>query len=125
MAKKGYFEKAEELILQMIERGLQPNERSYNSILNSAAQMKRLDVVQLMYNRLVDNGLEVTEYAVSAIIDTYVKKGDLDGALEVFRNLRKEHEDSINHVCWQVLLEGHARLSSLEDTLSFFSEMSK
>ncbi|KAG2544570.1 hypothetical protein PVAP13_9KG008500 [Panicum virgatum] len=114
LCRNGEFERAVELLRQMMGQGLQPNEHTMTSMLAACPRVLGEQIHGYMVKAMDLQSV----YASSALIDLYSRNGDSDMAKLVFQQL-----NSKNVVAWCSMMQLCVRDGRLEDALRVFSEM--
>ncbi|KNA19927.1 hypothetical protein SOVF_057040 [Spinacia oleracea] len=114
----GKAREALNLYEEMREEGVRPDEVTMIGMVASCAQMEDLSR-GLEFHRLIgDCGLVMTVPLCNALMDMYVKCGDLNSAKEIFDNLRKK-----TMVSWTTMVVGYAKFGFLNEARKLFDKM--
>ncbi|CAI0390884.1 unnamed protein product [Linum tenue] len=97
---------------------VQPDEGIFSSILTASAQLGALDTGMWIHRQLTRSGFQLSTRLSTALVDMYVKCGNLALA----RNLFDEIPDR-DVVCWNVMISGVAIHGDGENALKLLLEM--
>lgn len=91
--------------------------------LSSCASIKCLTHGLEIHGFLVKNGLDSDEFLVSALIEMYMKCGDIKNAENVFERIRDNELVGRNMAVWNVMILGYVSNECLSLALELFVEM--
>nr|AYM00485.1 pentatricopeptide repeat protein [Salvia miltiorrhiza] len=106
------------LFSQMQIKGLRPNQYTYPSILRTCTSVGALDLGQQVHTQAIKTGFQPNVYVCSVLIDMYVKNGELETAMKIFRRL---NEDDV--VSWTAMISGYAQHDMFAEAIKLFEEM--
>ncbi|KAK9089510.1 hypothetical protein Scep_028592 [Stephania cephalantha] len=116
MAKEGL-----ELFCRMLgEEGVRPSEVILASAVSGCADLGALELGKWVHWYLRGNGIELSVYLGTALVDMYAKCGEVGMALEVFDGMREK-----NLLAWSTMIKGLGMHGRGEEALSVFSNMEK
>lgn len=105
----------------LVKEGIRPNEFTFSTIINAcASQEAGTDQGKQFHAGSIKSGYNNTLIVSSALVTMYAKKGDIEGANEVFK-WQKERD----LVSWNSMITGYAQHGYGEKALSVFKEMQK
>jgi pentatricopeptide repeat protein len=111
--KNGYVEKASKLLMEMELEGLQPNEVTFLAIITACSLAGSLELNMQTHAKLVSSGKEMNTVVANALIDSYVKCGDIHCACYIFDRISDKDSISWNSAISGYALHGYARRSLL------------
>ncbi|XP_026451559.1 pentatricopeptide repeat-containing protein At3g16610-like [Papaver somniferum] len=98
------FVNAVELFLKMLVMGFVPNEFTYPFVLKSCSALNLIEAGRQIHGFLIVNGYEHDVFAMSALLDFYVKCGCFWDACKLFDRLPERNE-----VTWNSMVSGYAQ----------------
>lgn len=99
--------------------GLRPNSITIASILPACAQSVALSHGRTIHGYMVRSGLGYSDlFVANAVMDMYVKCGQMDYAEHVFRRLPKT-----DLVSWNTMIQGYAINGNADTALALFDQM--
>ncbi|XP_015888602.1 pentatricopeptide repeat-containing protein At2g03880, mitochondrial [Ziziphus jujuba] len=102
----------------MQAEGIESNQFTFPSILTACAAVLSLDFGAQVHGCIVKSGFGANVFVQSALVDMYIKCGDLDSAKKALNNM-----DVDDVVSWNSMIVGCVRQGFLEDALSLFEKM--
>ncbi|XP_008806974.2 putative pentatricopeptide repeat-containing protein At5g52630 [Phoenix dactylifera] len=117
-SRSGLYADVLSLFAEMRHRGLEMDEFTYPSALNSVASAGDAPNGSSLHGLILKAGFEAHLHVANALVDMYAKCGSLNCARGVF-DLMPERDV----VTWTALLAGLARHASHESALQLYSEM--
>ncbi|XP_057826528.2 pentatricopeptide repeat-containing protein At2g13600 [Cryptomeria japonica] len=116
--QNGLVEKALETFKQMQSAGVQPNSKTFASILPACAEMGALEHGMDIHQNILETGIFSNVVVVSALVDMYAKCGSLQKARELFDKISQR--DSI---LWSAMIAGYAMHGFYKDAFELFTIM--
>lgn len=103
----------------MQEEGMQPdNVMQLVCAVKACSNLAAKHHGKLVHCLVIERGADLNVYAGSALIDMYVKCGDLEEACNVFAKLPKRSE-----VTWSAMIAAFAHLNNYDLALKYFEDM--
>ncbi|XVE56949.1 hypothetical protein DITRI_Ditri04bG0052200 [Diplodiscus trichospermus] len=102
------------LFVQMGKQFLMPNSFTFSSALTACAALKELEIGKEIQGWIFKCGA-VDVFVGTALIDLYVKCGDMDGAVKMFSLMPTR-----NMVSWTAIISGFVQKDDCLDALKFF-----
>ncbi|GMH00054.1 hypothetical protein Nepgr_001893 [Nepenthes gracilis] len=100
-----------------VER-IRPDEVTMIGLVSSSAQLEDLDRGKEFHLYIQDSGLDLTVPLCNALMDMYVKCGDIEAAKALFDNMRKK-----TMVSWTTMVVGYAKFGLLDVARKLFDDM--
>ncbi|MCO5570275.1 hypothetical protein L7F22_023994 [Adiantum nelumboides] len=113
-------EEALHLFLQTVQEGCLPEDMTFASVLNACTNMEVQNMGKLLHVQLIESGLSSDVFLGNTLINLYVKCGDLQLALMVFKRLPLQ-----DCVTWNALISGYSLHGNCSEALELFHEMQK
>ncbi|XP_055829669.1 pentatricopeptide repeat-containing protein At1g62670, mitochondrial-like [Solanum dulcamara] len=152
LCKEGNVEDAEEVMKNMVEKGVEPDIITYNAIMHGYCLRGQLDRARIIFDSLVDKGIETNSFSYNILINGYCKKRKLAEAMQLFceisqkgskpdivtyntilhglfdkaKDIPGKMEDngcSPNNVTYNVIVQGFLRCNKISEMASFMKEM--
>ncbi|XVF33189.1 hypothetical protein REPUB_Repub17cG0147100 [Reevesia pubescens] len=98
--------------------GFRPNSSSITSILQVVIELGILNFGREIHGYVIRNGLDFDLYAVTSLLDMYVKHDCLGEAQSVFNNMNDK-----NIVAWNTLISGYSFKGLFEDARKLINGM--
>ncbi|CAM6102793.1 unnamed protein product [Calypogeia fissa] len=117
-AKSGHAESALELLNQMRQEGVEPNEFTYLSILKACASPAALKWGKEIHECIRHAGLESDVRVGTALLQMYAKCGCITEARQVFHKMEKR-----DVVTWTVMISGLAQHGCGHEAYRLFCQM--
>ncbi|XP_057873560.2 pentatricopeptide repeat-containing protein At4g21065 [Cryptomeria japonica] len=117
-AQNGIAEKALEAFKQMQLAGIKPNSTTFPSVLPACAQIGSLEKGMHIHESIIESGFFSDVVVASALIDMYVKCGNMQKARAVFDKMPER-----NAISWTMMIAGYAKHGALEEAINIFKEM--
>lgn len=108
------FESAIQVFHQMMQHGIQPNERTFTCVLTACG----LHLGKQLHSFMIKNGIYDSVYSATALIDFYSRNHKHEMAEKVFQNLKER-----NVVTWCSMISSCIRGEQFEDALKIFNWM--
>ncbi|KAK1295481.1 Pentatricopeptide repeat-containing protein [Acorus calamus] len=119
-ASNGRPDEAFELFWQMRAEGVEPNEYTIVGLLGACAELGSLNLGEWVHNLVRKNGLELSVFVGTALIDMYSKCGSLEDALCVFEGMRVKGLATWNSMITGLGVHGRGR-----EVIALFREMER
>ncbi|KAF3786589.1 Pentatricopeptide repeat-containing protein [Nymphaea thermarum] len=119
-SNEGRTDKSMELWGQMLEKQMEPDVVSYNTLIGGLCRVGEVARAEELYRRMtIDGGIEPTCRTLESLIEGHCRTGDVDGAILIFRDLRRRGfspvNDSVNRI-----VEGLCRKARASEAVTFF-----
>ncbi|KMT14467.1 hypothetical protein BVRB_4g072420 [Beta vulgaris subsp. vulgaris] len=114
----GEAREALSLYEEMRAEDVRPDEVTMIGMVASCAQLEDLSKGLEFHRFIGDYGLNLTVPLCNALMDMYVKCGDLKAAEEIFDHMRKK-----TMVSWTTMVVGYAKFGFLDEARKLFDEM--
>ncbi|KAF3447130.1 hypothetical protein FNV43_RR12310 [Rhamnella rubrinervis] len=98
--------------------GVRPDEITMVSVLSACADLGALELGKWVESYIEKEGIQKTVELCNAFVDTFAKCGDVDKALELFRNMKER-----TIVSWTSVIVGLAMHGRGSEAMSLFEEM--
>ncbi|XP_059065505.1 pentatricopeptide repeat-containing protein At4g18520, chloroplastic-like [Cryptomeria japonica] len=118
--KQGHGEEALTLFARMLGEGMEPNEFTFTSILRACATLEALEEGKQIHGYINKAQFESDVYVGSALMDVYIKCGNLASAHHVFDRISEPNQFS-----WNVIIEGYLRHGYRKEALKLICQMHK
>lgn len=102
----------------MLAKGIESNQFTFPSILTACTAVLSLDFGAQVHGCIVQSGFGANIFVQSALVDMYIKCGDLDSAKKALNNM--EVDDAVS---WNSMIVGCVRQGFVKDALSLFEKM--
>ncbi|KAL3502343.1 hypothetical protein ACH5RR_036792 [Cinchona calisaya] len=116
--KSGKPHEALKIFREMEVAGIKPDEVTMIGLVSSCAQLEDLVLGREFHQRIEGYGLNLTVPLGNALMDMYVKCGDLDEAKALFDRMVKK-----TMVSWTTMVVGYAKFGLLDTARKIFDEM--
>ncbi|KAF3795132.1 Pentatricopeptide repeat-containing protein [Nymphaea thermarum] len=117
-ANMGFHKLAIEMFLQMERARVGGDEVTMVIVLSACSQLGDLDMGKKVHRYIVDNGIKMDVFVGNALVDMYIKCGDVDFACQVFDQMREK-----NVVSWNAMIAGLAQQGQFKEALAMFRKM--
>ncbi|CAJ1949778.1 unnamed protein product [Sphenostylis stenocarpa] len=107
--RRGLANEAKKLYWEMVAEKVKPNEITMIGIISSCSQLQDLNLGREFHCYVKEHGLELTIPLNNALMDMYVKCGDLLAARILFDNMAHK-----TLVSWTTMVMGYARFGFLD-----------
>lgn len=97
---------------------IEPDEVTMIGVISSCAQLEDLNLGREFHRRIEEMGLNLTIPLANALMDMYVKCGNLEAAEGLFDKMEKK-----TVVSWTTMVVGYAKFGFLDIAKSLFDEM--
>ncbi|KAL4347039.1 hypothetical protein GQ457_17G017020 [Hibiscus cannabinus] len=106
-----------DLLVQMRKKFLIPNSFTFSSVLTACAALKEVEIGKEVQGWIIKCGAEDV-FVGTALIDLYVKCGDMDEAVKTFSWMPVR-----NVASWTAMISGFVQKDDCVNALEFFKEM--
>ncbi|GLT58469.1 hypothetical protein SLA2020_313590 [Shorea laevis] len=113
------FEEAVLLFDEMLERGVEPDNFTYPSLLKACALLRGLHEGMQIHGHLLKLGFESDLFVQNSLINMYGKCVEIELACAVFEQMEVKSVAS-----WSAIISAHASLGMFYECLILFGEMS-
>jgi len=117
-AKQGCSDEALAMFHQMKLAGIVANQFTFASVLPACANLGFLEEGKRMHDEIIRRQLESDVFVGSALVNMYVKCGNLDKARQVFDKMPER-----NVVSWTTMVAGYAQNGQIEEASKLFQKM--
>ncbi|CAJ1956122.1 unnamed protein product [Sphenostylis stenocarpa] len=114
--QNGGTDQAVNLFLQMRREGVKPNHFTYSAIL----AVQHVAFISEIHAEVIKTNYEKSSSVGTAILDAYVKIGNISDAVKVFELI--EAKDVI---AWSAMLAGYAQAGETEEAAKIFHQLTK
>lgn len=116
--QNGHCEHVVQLLCEMLEAGVKPNEVTFTSVLSACATLEAVEHGKQVHTQIIKTGSEPVVSVGSALVTMYAKCGCLDDACKVFDQMTV-----CDVVLWTAMIVGHAQKGNSEEALGLFLRM--
>ncbi|KAF7119398.1 hypothetical protein RHSIM_Rhsim13G0222900 [Rhododendron simsii] len=116
--RSGKAHQALRIYKEMEAEGIRADEVTMIGVVSSCAQLEKLDLGREFHHFIMENGLSLTIPLANALMDMYVKCGNLGEAYLLFEKMEKK-----TAVSWTTMIVGYAKFGHLEVARRLFDEM--
>lgn len=95
---------------------------TYNTLLKSYVQAKRLDKAFRLVNEMESEAFSPTEVTFGTLLDACINDGSMDRAQEVFQKMKAANCE-MNTVLYTTMIKGFVKMNKLDEVLFTFKEM--
>ncbi|XP_038681974.1 pentatricopeptide repeat-containing protein At2g03880, mitochondrial-like [Tripterygium wilfordii] len=117
-AQNGDGFKAIKCFRDMHAERVEPNQFTFPSVLNACAAVLASEFGLQVHVCIIRGGFEANIFVQSALVDMYVKCGDVDTAMRVLKNMKVN-----DVVSWNSMIVGCVRQGFMDQALSLFHKM--
>ncbi|OMO78085.1 hypothetical protein COLO4_24857 [Corchorus olitorius] len=103
---------------KMQEEEVEPDEVTMIGVVSSCAQLEDLKLGREFHKYIEEHGVNLTIRLANALMDMYIKCGNLEGAQRIFDNMEEK-----TIVSCTTMVVGYARLGHLDAARKLFDEM--
>lgn len=114
----GHDMEAIELLQQMFQEGVEPNEVTFLNILRACSLKGALNQVMLIHFYIVDRGFEADVCIASSLIDMYTRCGNMEDAYTLFKKCPKR-----DLIMWNSMISSCAQHGYHKKALRLFQQM--
>ncbi|XP_057864497.2 pentatricopeptide repeat-containing protein At4g02750 [Cryptomeria japonica] len=116
--QNGLSEEALGYFYQMQKEGLEPNQSTFTSVINSCTSLVALDCGKHIHAHIIKKGFELNVYIASALVNMYADCGDMENACELFSNTTEG-----NVVLFTSIITGYAKNGKIQYARQLFDRM--
>lgn len=109
LCEEGHLEKAMDVLQCMNQQGIVPSEQMYGSLLKLCTKRKALAHARRVRSHLAKHGLDSTRFLGEYLVQTLVRCGGLQDALDVFRRLQTRTSFSSTALIWAFAGAGRSK----------------
>ncbi|XP_057825527.2 putative pentatricopeptide repeat-containing protein At3g49142 [Cryptomeria japonica] len=113
-------EEALNLYYEMKRSGIDLDHFALASVLPACGNLGALDEGKEVHKEIARSGYESNLFSGSALVDMYVKCGEVDAARDVFDKIPQR-----NGIIWTVMISAYARQGRGEEALALFYDMQR
>ncbi|KAI3996123.1 hypothetical protein MKX01_031477 [Papaver californicum] len=117
-ANKGLPKEAVRVFLEMGKTELRADEMTMVIVLSACSKLKDLDLGWKLHRYLSDNMVNLDVFAGNALVNMYLKCGDVDFSCNVFKEMPEK-----NVVSWNSLIAGLTNQGKFKEALNVFRRM--
>jgi pentatricopeptide repeat protein len=117
-ARHGNCEEALELFYQMKQKGIQPNEFTFSSVLPACGSLAALQHGKEIHEEIIRSGFQYDVFVASALVDMYVKCHSIEDARQVFDKMPER-----NVVTWTAMVAGYMQNGFVDEAMELFQQM--
>eukprot|EP01018_Ginkgo_biloba_P036926 Gb_11578 [translate_table: standard] len=114
----GLCQEALTLFYRMQQRGVQPDQYTFSSVLPACARLGALEHGKKVHEDIMRSGFQSNAFVGSSLIDMYVKCGSIENARKVFDQMLRR-----NVVSWNAMIAGYAQNGNFDEALNLFGQM--
>ncbi|XP_072954292.1 pentatricopeptide repeat-containing protein At5g66520-like [Typha angustifolia] len=118
--QRGCSKEALGLFSQMQTEGFQPDDTTLVGVLAACAHLGALELGKWVHSYLKSNGIRMSMFLGTSLIDMYAKCGEVELGLRVFNEMREK-----NLLVWTTMIKGLAMHGRALEALQFFSKMER
>ncbi|KAK8937189.1 Pentatricopeptide repeat-containing protein [Platanthera zijinensis] len=111
-------EEAQKLFSQMLGMGLQPDNFTYATILDTCANLAVIGLGRQLHAQILKQELHEDVFISSTLVDMYAKCGNMQDSLLIFEKMSKR-----DFVSWNAVICGFANHGLVLESLSMFESM--
>ncbi|XP_020583594.1 pentatricopeptide repeat-containing protein At3g02330 [Phalaenopsis equestris] len=111
-------EEAQKFFSQMLEFGLQPDNFTYATILDTCANLAMMSLGKQIHSQLLKQEMHKDVFISSTLVDMYAKCGNMQDSLLIF-----EKTPERDFVSWNAIISGYANHGFGFEALSMFERM--
>eukprot|EP01018_Ginkgo_biloba_P035921 Gb_12076 [translate_table: standard] len=116
--QNGYYEEALKLFHRMQQGGMKPNSVTITSVLPACGRLATLQQGKEIHDCIIRNGLEQDVFVCNAMMDVYVKCGNVQNARHVFERMSQR-----DVVSWTVIIAGCVQNGYHDEAFKFLCQM--
>ncbi|KAF3787783.1 hypothetical protein EJ110_NYTH22360 [Nymphaea thermarum] len=118
LIQNGLNQKTLDFSLEMRSINVEPDHATFASILKACVSLAALEDGKKLHSLIIRTGFVFNTHTSSALIDMYVKCGDIVSATAVFDTI-----DNHEIISWNAMITGFAKNGNAECALNLFKEM--
>eukprot|EP01018_Ginkgo_biloba_P024035 Gb_18986 [translate_table: standard] len=108
------------LFHHMQRTNVQPNQFTFASVLPACANVAALERGMEIHENIIRSGFRSDVFVGSALLDMYVKCGNIENARDVFDEMTER-----DVVSWNAMIAGYAQHGYVDEALKLFQKMSE
>ncbi|KAE9596473.1 hypothetical protein Lal_00007600 [Lupinus albus] len=117
-AGRGLAKEAVSLFFDMVEAGVQPNPVTMVCVISACAKLKDLELGEKVCTYISDLGVKVNALMVNALVDMYMKCGDICAARRIFNECADK-----NLVMYNTIMSNYVHHGMASEVLVILDEM--
>ncbi|CAN6486894.1 unnamed protein product [Victoria cruziana] len=117
-AKMGFHKLAIEMLFLMEKARIRGDEVTMVTVLDACSQLGDLDMGRKVHRYIVENGIKMDVFVENALVDMYIKCGDVDFACQLFDQMPRK-----NVVSWNAIIVGLTQQGQFKEALAVFRKM--
>lgn len=117
-ARRGWACEAVKFYREMQVHGVKPDDVTMIGVVSSCAQLEDLDLGRESHRYIEENGLKLTISLANALMDMYMKCGNLEEARKLFDSMTNK-----TMVSWTTMIVGYAKSGLFEIARRLFDDM--
>lgn len=118
-AQNGCEDEALRLFKDMLDTGVNPDERTWVTIISACSSRGDLCLAETLAGMLNQRKVQVNSFIQTALLDMYAKCGNIESARNIFDGLGFRR----NSAAWNVMISAYARIGDLVSAREFFDRM--
>jgi len=119
-AKAGDIESADHWLGRMLQAGLKPDDKTYNSLMHACGRNGNPERAELWYAQMTSQGFRPDRITFSTIINSCAKAGEIEKATHWIKEM-ENHGFAPNLMCYNCLLQACAVQSNTAAAQLWFS----
>eukprot|EP01018_Ginkgo_biloba_P013194 Gb_32453 [translate_table: standard] len=116
--RNGLSDEALVLFHRMQRTGIEPNQRTFVSVLPACANLGALEQGMEIHEESIRTGFQSDAFIRNALVDMYAKCGSIETARYLFDKIPQR-----DVVCWNAMIAGYAQNGHVDDALRLFQAM--
>jgi pentatricopeptide repeat protein len=109
----------------MIKDGIQPNEVTYNAIIDAYAKNRQIEKASEVFDSMKKDGIQPDEVTFRTIIDCFAKSGKhLHEMMKMVKEMR-ESSFELDIRAWNNIIEGYSRVDGEKDQIFVGTETAR
>lgn len=117
-AQSGHHAEAVALLDKMTAENLRPNSATLVTLLLACSHLACLERGERIHHYIKERGIEFDNWLATALVDMYVKCGQLEKAREVFNSMNER-----DIISWNVMISGYGMHGNAKSAMEIFLEM--
>nr|GMC78826.1 putative pentatricopeptide repeat-containing protein At1g12700, mitochondrial [Ipomoea batatas]GMD44334.1 putative pentatricopeptide repeat-containing protein At1g12700, mitochondrial [Ipomoea batatas]GME18830.1 putative pentatricopeptide repeat-containing protein At1g12700, mitochondrial [Ipomoea batatas] len=118
----GRMNEARKAFGRVVESGLQPDIRTYNTLINGYCKIKEIEEARKAFGQMVESGLQPNVWTYNTLINGYCKIKEMDEAMHLFCEIPQKGLHP-NVVTYTTMLQGFFLVRRCSAALELFQEM--
>ncbi|PIA58235.1 hypothetical protein AQUCO_00500287v1 [Aquilegia coerulea] len=115
---KKQSEEAQKLFSQMLDSGLQPDNFTYATVLDTCANLATIGLGKQIHAQIIKQKLQSDVYVSSTLVDMYSKCGNMQDSRLMFEKMTER-----DFVSWNAMISGYAQHGLGLEALQIFEKM--